>query len=214
MLSTSGPVSYPCLCQQVPAALLGRDVIGIAKTGSGKTAAFLWPMMVHIMDQPELEAGEGPIGLVCAPTRELCLQIYHEAKRFAKVSPSALVWLPWGGVWEFFCSTWSLAHSPPPACNYSRICVLDGPPKVYGLRVVSVYGGGSRWEQTKQLKEGAEIVIATPGRLIGGPMTHRTAADVTGCRGVTLRWLLCSLRSCQGKSNQFQAPQLCCAGRG
>jgi superfamily II DNA/RNA helicase len=32
----------------------GRDVIGIAKTGSGKTAAFLWPMLVHIMDQPRL----------------------------------------------------------------------------------------------------------------------------------------------------------------
>jgi ATP-dependent RNA helicase DDX42 len=41
--------------QAVPAAMLGRDVIGIAKTGSGKTAAFVWPMIVHMMDQPAME---------------------------------------------------------------------------------------------------------------------------------------------------------------
>ncbi|KAJ3085536.1 ATP-dependent RNA helicase ddx42, partial [Quaeritorhiza haematococci] len=70
--------------QAVPVALCGRDIIGIAKTGSGKTAAFLWPMLVHIMDQPELEKGDGPIGLILAPTRELAHQIYVEAKRFAK----------------------------------------------------------------------------------------------------------------------------------
>ncbi|KAI9596196.1 P-loop containing nucleoside triphosphate hydrolase protein [Syncephalis fuscata] len=70
--------------QSVPAALSGRDLISIAKTGSGKTAAFLWPMLVHIMDQPELEKSDGPIGVVIAPTRELVAQIYTEAKRFAK----------------------------------------------------------------------------------------------------------------------------------
>lgn len=41
----------PIQAQAVPAGLSGRDVMGVAKTGSGKTAAFLWPMMVHIMDQ-------------------------------------------------------------------------------------------------------------------------------------------------------------------
>ncbi|KAG0316710.1 ATP-dependent RNA helicase ddx42 [Dissophora globulifera] len=70
--------------QAIPVALSGRDIIGIAKTGSGKTAAFLLPMIVHIMDQPELEKGDGPIGVVLAPTRELADQIYGEAKRFAK----------------------------------------------------------------------------------------------------------------------------------
>lgn len=44
-------------------------VQGIAQTGSGKTAAFVLPMLVHIMDQPELEKGEGPIGVIVAPTR-------------------------------------------------------------------------------------------------------------------------------------------------
>lgn len=61
--------------QGVPIALSGRDMIGIAKTGSGKTAAFIWPMLVHIMDQKELEAGEGPIAVIVCPTRELCQQV-------------------------------------------------------------------------------------------------------------------------------------------
>ena len=42
----------------------GRDLIGIAKTGSGKTVAFLLPMFRHIMDQPDLEEGDGPIGKI------------------------------------------------------------------------------------------------------------------------------------------------------
>lgn len=70
--------------QAVPVALCGRDIIGIAKTGSGKTAAFVWPMLVHIMDQPELEKGDGPIAIIVAPTRELAAQIYAECKKFAK----------------------------------------------------------------------------------------------------------------------------------
>lgn len=61
--------------QAIPAALSGRDVLGIAKTGSGKTAAYLWPAIVHIMDQPDLKAGEGPIALVVVPTRELAIQV-------------------------------------------------------------------------------------------------------------------------------------------
>lgn len=56
-------------------ALAGRDIIGIAKTGSGKTAAFLWPMILHILDQREQKPGDGPIGLICAPTRELSQQV-------------------------------------------------------------------------------------------------------------------------------------------
>jgi ATP-dependent RNA helicase DDX42 len=55
--------------------LSGRDIIGIAKTGSGKTAAFLWPALVHIMDQKELQPGDGPIVLILAPTRELAQQV-------------------------------------------------------------------------------------------------------------------------------------------
>ncbi|KAL8170352.1 hypothetical protein V2J09_022156 [Rumex salicifolius] len=71
-------------CQALPIVLSGRDIIGIAKTGSGKTASFVLPMIVHIMDQPELAKEEGPVGVICAPTRELAHQIYLEAKKFAK----------------------------------------------------------------------------------------------------------------------------------
>lgn len=111
----------PIQAQGVPVALSGRDMIGIAKTGSGKTAAFIWPMLIHIMDQRELKPGEGPIGLILAPTRELAQQIYLEAKRFGKV---------------------------------------------YNITAICCFGGGSKWEQSKALEEGAEIVVATPGRMI------------------------------------------------
>ncbi|OQS05572.1 DEAD/DEAH box RNA helicase [Thraustotheca clavata] len=71
-------------CQALPAIMSGRDVIGIAKTGSGKTLAFLLPMFRHILDQPPLMDGEGPIGLIMAPARELVQQIYLESKKFTK----------------------------------------------------------------------------------------------------------------------------------
>ncbi len=56
----------------------------LAKTGSGKTAAFVLPMLVHVLDQPEPQKGQGPVALVLAPTRELAEQIHKEARRFAK----------------------------------------------------------------------------------------------------------------------------------
>ncbi|KAL6525902.1 DEAD-box ATP-dependent RNA helicase 24 [Orobanche minor] len=74
----------PIQCQALPIVLSGRDIIGIAKTGSGKTASFVLPMIMHIMDQRELQKEEGPIGVICAPTRELANQIYLEAKKFSK----------------------------------------------------------------------------------------------------------------------------------
>lgn len=109
----------PIQAQGIPAALSGRDVIGIAKTGSGKTAAYLWPMLVHIQDQPELKYGEGPIGLILVPTRELSQQIYQEAKKFAKP---------------------------------------------FGIHVLCAYGGGSKYDQSKDLEQGADIIVATPVR--------------------------------------------------
>lgn len=62
----------------------GRDTIGIAETGSGKTLAYILPMLRHVIDQPGLEEGDGPIGLIIAPTRELAHQIFTECKTFAK----------------------------------------------------------------------------------------------------------------------------------
>lgn len=74
----------PIQAQAIPAGLCGRDVIGIAETGSGKTVAYLMPMLVHCADQPELQKDEGPIGLVLCPTRELAIQIEKETYKFNK----------------------------------------------------------------------------------------------------------------------------------
>ncbi|KAI9091557.1 ATP-dependent RNA helicase Prp11 [Phlyctochytrium arcticum] len=74
----------PIQAQAIPAVMSGRDVIGIAKTGSGKTIAFLLPMLRHIKDQRPLEAQEGPIALIMTPTRELAVQIHKECRHFAK----------------------------------------------------------------------------------------------------------------------------------
>ncbi|KAK5672541.1 pre-mRNA processing RNA-helicase [Batrachochytrium dendrobatidis] len=71
--------------QAIPAIVGGRDVIGIAKTGSGKTIAFLLPMFRHIKDQRPIQAMEGPIALIMTPTRELAVQIHRECKHFTKI---------------------------------------------------------------------------------------------------------------------------------
>lgn len=63
----------------------GRDMIGVAKTGSGKTVAFLLPLFRHIKDQRPLEQMEGPIAVVMTPTRELAVQIHKDCKPFLKV---------------------------------------------------------------------------------------------------------------------------------
>ncbi|XP_004295131.1 PREDICTED: DEAD-box ATP-dependent RNA helicase 42-like [Fragaria vesca subsp. vesca] len=75
----------PIQAQALPVIMSGRDCIGVGKTGSGKTLAFVLPMLRHIKDQPPVEAGDGPIGLIMAPTRELVQQIHSDIKRFAKV---------------------------------------------------------------------------------------------------------------------------------
>ncbi|ANB13087.1 DEAD-box RNA helicase PRP5 [Sugiyamaella lignohabitans] len=70
--------------QAIPAIMSGRDVIGVAKTGSGKTMAFLLPLFRHIKDQRPLANMEGPMSIIMTPTRELALQIFKECKPFLK----------------------------------------------------------------------------------------------------------------------------------
>lgn len=74
----------PIQAQAIPAIMSGRDLIGIAKTGSGKTVAFILPMFRHILDQPELDEEDGPIAVILTPTRELAMQITTECKKFTK----------------------------------------------------------------------------------------------------------------------------------
>ncbi|KAK6456536.1 ATP-dependent RNA helicase DBP2 [Scheffersomyces xylosifermentans] len=73
-------------CQGWPMALSGRDMVGIAATGSGKTLSYCLPAIVHINAQPLLSPGDGPIVLVLAPTRELAVQIQQECSKFGASS--------------------------------------------------------------------------------------------------------------------------------
>lgn len=109
--------------QAVPIGLEMRDLIGIAATGSGKTVAFVLPMLTYVNSLPPLNeetTQDGPYALVLAPTRELAQQIHQETVKFAA-----------------FCK----------------------------IRAVLVVGGHSVEQQGFELRNGAEIVIGTPGRL-------------------------------------------------
>lgn len=70
--------------QAIPVIMSGRDLIGIAKTGSGKTMAFVLPMLRHVLDQSRLAVNDGPIALIMTPTRELAMQTYSECCKFTK----------------------------------------------------------------------------------------------------------------------------------
>lgn len=68
----------PIQMAAIPLGLKFRDVIGVAETGSGKTAAFVLPMLTYIMAQPKMTeevAAEGPYAVIMAPTRELAQQV-------------------------------------------------------------------------------------------------------------------------------------------
>lgn len=69
-----------------PIALSGRDMVGIASTGSGKTLSYILPAIVHINSQSKLGRKDGPIALVLAPTRELAQQIQQVADDFGHSS--------------------------------------------------------------------------------------------------------------------------------
>ncbi|XP_031486884.2 ATP-dependent RNA helicase DBP2-like [Nymphaea colorata] len=74
----------PIQAQAMPIALSGRDLLGCAETGSGKTAAFAIPMIQHCLAQSPIRQGDGPLALVLAPTRELAQQIEKEVKAFSR----------------------------------------------------------------------------------------------------------------------------------
>jgi len=73
----------PIQAQGFPIALSGRDMVGIAQTGSGKTMSFMLPACLHINYQTPLSRNEGPIALVLCPTRELAIQVQAVAANFA-----------------------------------------------------------------------------------------------------------------------------------
>ena len=105
-----------------------RDLVALAQTGTGKTAAFGFPMLQKIdVDSRTTQ------GLILSPTRELCLQITNELKQYGK---------------------------------YCR-----------GLNVTAIYGGASITDQARQVKRGAQIIVATPGRM--KDMISRKLVDIS-----------------------------------
>ena len=108
------------------------DLVALAQTGTGKTAAFGIPLLQYVDTKNKKVQS-----IILSPTRELCLQITNELKSYAK-------------------------HSPK-------------------IKIVAVYGGASITEQAKQIKNGAQIIVATPGRtkdMIQRNLLHIDEIDV------------------------------------
>ncbi|MFH1983997.1 MAG: DEAD/DEAH box helicase [Pseudomonadota bacterium] len=113
----------------------GTDVIGQAQTGTGKTAAFGFPLLQRID-----AFRRRPQAVVLCPTRELCLQITDDFSKYAK--------------------------------------------HMSAVRCAAVYGGASIADQIRLLKAGAQVIVATPGRLLD--LIQRRAVDVRGVSLVVL----------------------------
>ncbi|HLA26556.1 MAG TPA: DEAD/DEAH box helicase [Syntrophales bacterium] len=107
----------PIQFQSIPLILKGKDVMGLAQTGTGKTAAFALPILQRLMDGPRKSLR----ALILAPTRELAEQIH---------------------------------------------VAIDGLGHRTKLKSVSIYGGVNQTAQIRKLREGAEIAVACPGRLL------------------------------------------------
>jgi ATP-dependent RNA helicase DDX46/PRP5 len=137
----------------------GRDVIGVAKTGSGKTIAFLLPLFRHIKDQRPLDQMEGPVAIVMTPTRELAVQIHRECKPFLKVM------------------NLRVKSSDHRFCFSTHIKFLDC------KQAVCAYGGSPIKDQIAELKKGAEIIVCTPGRMID--LLTANSGRVTNLKRVT-----------------------------
>ena len=110
---TPSPIQQIC----IPHLLEGHDVLGMAQTGSGKTAAFSLPILAKI-DPTE----KHPQLLVMAPTRELAIQVADACEQFVK---------------------------------YAK-----------GINIVTLYGGQRYDIQLRALKQGAQVVVGTPGRIL------------------------------------------------
>ncbi len=89
----------PIQSAAIPAVLDGHDVIGIAQTGTGKTAAFVLPILTRLMQAPEAANRRGMQALIVAPTRELVVQIEENVRAYAKHLPLRMATV-FGGVSE------------------------------------------------------------------------------------------------------------------
>jgi ATP-dependent RNA helicase RhlE len=129
----------PIQSAAIPLAMTGHDLIGIAQTGTGKTAAFTLPILTQLAASGAGAPPRGTRVLILAPTRELAAQIEENARAYGK-------------------------HLP--------------------VRMASVFGGVGEQPQIRALRSGADIIIATPGRLLD--LMGRGCANFTGLRFLVL----------------------------
>ncbi len=113
----------------IPRILSGQQIIGIAQTGTGKTAAYILPILMRLKFSME----EGPRALILVPTKELSIQVEREARKFSSS--------------------------------------LD-------IKIVALYGGTRLTEQRKELEEGCDLLISTPGRLMEMYRDQRVRLDL------------------------------------
>lgn len=124
LLETLGEIGYteptPIQKEVIPLVLRGRDILGAAQTGTGKTAAFALPILHKLMNVSDAKQSIAR-ALVIVPTRELASQVGDAIKMYAQGSE---------------------------------------------LTILSLFGGANMARQAKELSEGVDIIVATPGRLI------------------------------------------------
>ena len=126
ILSALVPLGYtkptPVQAKVIPLALEGKDVIATAQTGTGKTAAYVLPLLQHLARKAQKETTKRQIrALILVPTRELASQVSLSVERYGKD---------------------------------------------VNVQSIAIYGGVKLTPQTKKLHKGADLIIATPGRLI------------------------------------------------
>src|SRR5438128_5038154 len=126
----------PIQQQAIPLALAGRDLIGLAQTGTGKTAGFTLPIIHNLISAPLIDENGKPVHrvrvLILTPTRELAAQVEASFRKYGKYTE---------------------------------------------LRVVPVFGGVGIEPQAKALRHGVDVVVATPGRLLGHMERENVAFD-------------------------------------
>lgn len=125
------PIQQAC----IPHLLAGDDVLGMAQTGSGKTAAFSLPLLAQIEPNKKM-----PQMLVMAPTRELAIQVADACEQFMK---------------------------------YAK-----------GINIVTLYGGQRYDIQLRALKQGAQVVVGTPGRILDH--LRRNTLDLSELKAIVL----------------------------
>lgn len=143
----------PVQRKAIPPMLVGNDIVAMARTGSGKTAAYLLPTLQRLRGHSKIV---GTRGLILTPTRELALQILRVAKRlcsYAATCPAALL-------------ASSVAQDPSNTLHRQANPDASNPQSIGTLRCCAIVGGTSLEAQFAEMTTNPDIIVATPGRVL------------------------------------------------